>query len=614
MPTKRTVNTIYVSIHDMVGNQLANNAGNMDISVVSFRYRYDDENDDVCTIKLQMSNPKSLNILNIRRGSKLQVIYGYLDGKLSPINTVVVRDMVSKYGNNIIYTELECTDYLRYLKISRSPDVAKGSIISYIQSQIYGRYSFIVKDRGKIVYTQPRKDKEAELEKNRILENKRFENSLIYDPIEEEIDNTVNSIGWSVDKGHGVRDYLEDDNKDIPTSNRSTYMVLMDLFKKCPNGPWFITGRGDQLLIHNRNLGKSVYRELIYQEEPGDLIDFQAKTKFDNFDKQLISYTGMDPKERKNFFIDDYREALFNQRSPKEILQDKEITKEEKKEELKKYVELRLTSYAKFGVVRSEGYFAKSYNSEDYLFVPGHLNSPIQKKLIAQEVAVPDNTNTVNPDPYIRDDTKKFDSDHEIMLRAYWYTIPLLTYEEAVNVTNNRQRELAMEKEEASVILIGDPWLTSEKTIRVSNVYSQHEGHYYIKQCEHVLMGEGFKTKLECIKVIPEAMIKTLGRITKDEYDKADDITKELIDTQYKREQMLFGSDISIRYKPRNAEDYKYVMGYGTKYKEYQEKLVKFSDIFTKQDYTEDNWISDMVDAYNNTILENSLNSKAEDR
>lgn len=558
----------FISIFDMTGRPLATSEGWQGISVVNLRYKYNDEDDDTCVIKLQMKEPKLIDQLGIQRGFKLQLKWGYLGDRIGPILSVVVRDVSSRYGSDMVYTDLECTDYLSYLKIVRSDDIGEGAFIDYIKAQIYGQYDIIIKDRDKIVYSQIRRAKlnEHDIRIGPFPGEKESSprswlgyteelmiamKNMIWGKDEDVYDTRSLEIGrWFVDPEHPVRKFLEQETG-IPTSNRSTYVVIQDIFRRCPHGPWFVTGRGDTLLIHNRNLAGNTYRHYNYWGEPGDLINFAVKTKYDNFDKQVISYAGMDPANRTNFFIDDYRRELYKQRRPDQILEDVSLTDEQKAKELKAWLELRMIPYAKFGVVATEGAFYRAQYSGGAFFVPGYLDKAYVNKLAPHEQAAPDKTNVENPDPFIRKDvSERFDKwQHDPVLRATWYTIPLLPLEDAVNLTNNRQRELEMDKEEGTLILIGDPWLRSEINVSVGNISKIHEGNYYVKECEHTITQEGYKVTLNCFRIFPEAISTSFTGITQEEYDLADDELKELIDKQYKREQELFGPDLLLKFK-----------------------------------------------------------------
>ena len=562
------VKTPFISVFDMLGKVLASTNVYGEISVVSLRYKYDDEDDDICTIKLQMVNPTALDILNIKRGTKLQVVWGYLGGPIGPLVVVVVRDMTSKYGTNIIYTELECTDYLTFIKIVRSNDVGEGTFINYIKAQIYGKYNIVIKDRGKVVYAQVKGKKlegEDRFVKTMVPTYMEVFPDIMFDPIDilfietvvdpaPEGSKTIKTLKptlegtWFVKEDHPIYRFLNE-TKGILTANRSTFVVIQDLFRKCPRGPWFVTGRGETLFIHNRDLGKNIYKQYKYKDELGHLIDFTPKTKFENFDKQVVSYAGMDPKNRVNLFIDDYRKALYNQRNPKEILKDRVISDRKKAIELKKYFALRNQAYPRHGIEVTEGAILFP-GTEKQWFLPGHFDKPFRLREPQPHLAAKDHTGIANVDPWVRKEGDGFDPlFHDPILRAVWYTMPLESYSDAVSVTNNRLREIAMDKEEAKIILEGDPLIISEFTIRITNVHSQHEGQYYIKKCEHILTHQGYKTQLDCIKVVPEAILTTLGNISKDEYDNLDDIAKEVFDKQYKKEQELFGPEVKISYQ-----------------------------------------------------------------
>jgi len=544
---------LYVSIYDDDGVQLATTAVDGNVSVVSFRYKFDDEDNDVCTIKLQSKEPLAFDRLSIGRGSKLLIKWGYLNNRVSPFVYVAVRDVTSKYGMNIIYTELECTDLLTYMKTARADDVGEGSYIDYIRAQCYGRYNIVIKDRGKKVYAQARR-KKREINKEVIAKQESFDDPPIYNPMFEpapegtsyiykEVTDLEIGTWFENDPSNPVREFLEADSRSIITSQRSQYVVMSEFFKTCPSGPWYITGRGDTLYIHNRDLGKTIYRSYKYMAEPGDLIDITAKTKYENFEKQVVSYLGLDPADRKNFYIDDYREALYKQKNLKEILENKQISDEEKKAQIKDYLQLRYESYPLQGSLEVEGALIPFGSDKKLFFIGGKYHKAYMDKLGLPYSEKSDKTKLFT-DPWIRGGKEGFNPLlHDPILRAIWITIPLVSMNEIIAVTNNRQRELEMEKEEAKIIVEGDPYLCSERTVFVSNIHKQHVGHYYIKKCEHVITTQGYKTTLECLKVVPESKLVTLG----DDYSVTEEGTQEL-EKQYLQEKYLFGKDVKISY------------------------------------------------------------------
>jgi len=619
--------TPFVGVFSRSGKMLANNFGKGDITVVSLRYKFDDEDDDICTIKMQMSDPKALDILSIERGTELRVIFGYLNNALSPEATVVVRDMTSKYGPNIIYTDLECTDYLTYLKIFRSPDVdGELSIIDYLIDQVYGKYKIVIKNRGKNIYTQRTLKKQPESVEVKYIEDWELKGSTVREPFDpllrtgdlepgkystpegtrailvKESQRPADAGIWHVNEEDPVRIYMETPIT-IPTSNRSIFIVLQDIFKKCPNGPWYVTGRGDTVEIHNRNLGGKIITSYKYKDEPGQLLDFQAKTKFENFERQSISYAGMDAKDRKNFFIDDYRKALLNQRTPKEILEDRKITDEEKQKQLVEFAELYEGGYATYRTDALEGAFIEP-GTPAQRFLPGHFSEPVISRF-DQPVNVRDRTyvdfSKYAPGLKQPEELKRIDEIEDKILRAVWYTIPLLSYDEAVNVTNNRERELAMEKEEGKIIVEGNPYLMDQQKISISNVHKQHEGSYYIKKCEHNITSQGFKTTLDCLKVSPEATIDTIGTITQQKYENGELTEDQLI--YYHREKSVYGNDVLVTGRGSVGDRLRKTGGPAAPadvYEKFELQKLRFSDLYNSDlNYTKDSWAHDMVKVYN---------------
>jgi len=496
--------------------------------------------------------------------------------------SVAVRDMTSKYGSKIIYTELECTDYLTFIKTARSEGVSEGSYMDYIKSLMYGRFNIVIKERGKVIYAQAKRKEDENVSKVMTMTGVNYETpfpQIMFDPIDQIIgqfnekdtapkgSRTYGEIWgpaiegtWFVDDTHPIYDYLTR-SKGVLNANRSGFVVLQSLFRKCPRGPWFITGRGETLLIHNRDLGKKVYKQYTYKAEPSQLIDFTAKTKFEAFDKQVVSYSGMDPKERKNFFVTDYRKALYGQRNPKEILEDKEISEEDATKELQQYFDLRDAVYPKWGIDLFEGIHLRPVPDLIRLGPQDYSDNPMLRavqKVKAETMA----------DPWLL---------HMGIVRYSWYTMPIESYSEAVNVMNSRQREMAMDKEEGKIIIQGDPWVISEYTIRVLNVHKQHEGQYYIKKCEHALTSQGYKTTLDCIKVVPGSIMTTIGGVSKEEYDAMDDVTKEVFTKQYKREQELFGPEVKVTYFTPKTMASPYGYGSGPSYTSYEDKVQSYA-------------------------------------
>ena len=539
----------YISIFDALGNQLATNMDKGNTVVTRFVYKYDDEDDDKCIIKMQTTDPKLFDRYSIGRGSRLQFIWGYVGGPMGFAATVVVRDISSVYGETEISTELECADYLTYLKTARADDTDNSTIISYIKSQCHKKYNIEIRSAGETIFRQIKES----VKKNQYYPgiSKYNEKYQPFNPIEQLVkpfnkmaqsdfdlmdEELIKEGKWFIPDSDEIKTYME---KELPivSSNRSQLIVLQDLLKACPKGPWFVTGRGDTLLVHNRNMGKEPNR--VYRYKSGIKLTVNAKTKYENFEQQSLSVTGMDPEEMKNYYLDSYREALYKMRSFKEIVNDKSLSDDEFKNEVKNYIKMRNETYHKFAIqVDDVGFFQT--RTEEFGFIPMKFDNPWFNHG-ASGVAIRDNTGEIKPDPLLRSKDETFNKDEDkLVLRAKWYTTPLMTYSEIKTYADNNQRALEMDKEEATVVLEGDPFLQSQMTIVLSNLQKQHEGNYYIKTCQHTIDQNGYETSIDCIKVTPDSIINNAVKEIP-----FNDIDAE---KQYKTEKRLFGEEVMFNY------------------------------------------------------------------
>jgi len=336
-----SLKTPVVFLYDDIGTLLFSTMNKLDLDLVEFSYQYDDDDEDKCTIKIQAKNYKSLDLLNIGRNDKLKIQWGYLTGPYSPMVTVAVRDINSKYGINMIYIEYQCTDLTTYLKTSKPTDLRKTSLIGFINDYASLKCNIVIQSGTDIIFKQlsrdPNEEKPAEVETMGIQEYfpivfdpwmknlSKFGLGMGYNNLEPPIDTGT----WFVNPDNIIRQFYEKEI-DISSVNRSPYTVIQENLNHCPYGPWYITGRGNTLFIHNRNLGNVVYTIYSYAQEPGYLQDFTPKTKYDSFEQQVILAGGMDPITKGSSNLESYISKLSTMKSIPEIMGDRALTKKER--------------------------------------------------------------------------------------------------------------------------------------------------------------------------------------------------------------------------------------------------------------------------------------------
>jgi hypothetical protein len=521
-----------VFVYNDTGLLLTNVMAGKSMGIVDFTYTYDDEEEDSCLIRIQASSAEEIDSLGIGRNSILRVQWGYSSGVMSPMATVAVRDINSKYGANIIYTEYHCLDLTTYLKSVRSADIRKISLIDYISDYAANSVNVVIKCGKDIIFKKSRNVSEKEIQEDFYqlgVRNVSFKDPPIFDPMAEFVDGVVketnagkwfNTAAWA-----DVQRFLEKE-QDMVSINRSPHTIINEYLRGCPYGPWFITGRGDTLFIHNRNLGSSVYRVYNYNQEPGDLIDFTAETKYDTFEKQVISSTTLDPYTKGSTQFENFLDMMENTKTLPEIFDSKLMTSEQRDKELKKFV-AAYRAFRTTGGIRAIRYdrftrqaeWASNYTEHGIPY--NESRDIITSKADFESTFVPEGG--INNSP----------------LKQYagtfiFYAVPIDDPEFLMNEEMNTLRGLQMESEEASFILEGDPYLKSEMVVGVDRVQKAHKANYYIKKCEHSIMAMGYKTTLETSRVKPEAVIKSLSA----EYDST--IKDKDIKGLYEKQERIF--------------------------------------------------------------------------
>ncbi len=550
------VRTPRVIVADNSGNILATSDSGGDISVVSFRYKFDDKDPDECSIKLQTSDPLSFDKIRIERSEKLQVSWGYVDGPMTYAATVVVRDHETKYGRAQITTTLICSDLLTYLNTARSAGAGEATMVEHLKANFFNRYRVVIKDSGNKVWSM---DLEKTVESH--VEHYSYYDTLPIDPFEmadpgdnlkwgEQIKyvpvTKIEISGpefWHVDADNEVRKWLEKQRGVIET-NRSKLTVIRDLFKEAPKGPWYVTGRGQTLLIHNRDFINAPVRVYSYQNEPSTLLDFTAKTKYDQFEKNSITHEFYDQDNKKFYELNAYLDELFSMVSFQEKFRDKNVSESEFKEWLEEWINL-MRAYEKWHSTKTPFAITEKITDQngEVTINKFHLinKAPLYAKPINDTkfpnppMAIQDNTRLPQPVPYF---------DEVAILRGFIYSRPLQYFEDRDNFISNEKRKMEMEKEEAKVIVVGDPILQSQMRVQISNVHKQHKGLYYSQKCEHIITQQGYKTELECIKVLSTNKLRIGGSLDKVVVEDGD--VKSDAEKQYIKETEIFGTPIMI--------------------------------------------------------------------
>lgn len=533
--SRTAIKTPVVYIFNHAGEELTSSLGVNGLSVVELKYTYDDEDDDICELKLRAESPGVLDGTTITYGSRLLVQWGYIGGPLSQRALVVVRDIQTKYGNNVIWVSLECTDYTTYLKTARGDDAEEYSILEYLENKCTTErgfsYKVVIKQFGDVVYKQGKIKKGSEDEGWGATRLAWYFN---FDPFKDGFQLKLKKVptkeGNSKVPSSGelysnIKPELEQfllKKRNFTDANRSPYQVLSDIFRYAPFGPWYVSGRGDTIKIHNRNIFDRAFLDLNYQQEPGLLQDITITSKYEAFEQRTVSSPHLNPEDKIAYYEDVYIKELQDVKSIDKILLNQVMTEKQKKEELKKFISLFRASkdYRVERMMAFSGYqgafvqgnirtrdpndltgdnFQQTYGSED---IPLHGGDTLQHGVMKD----------FGPEGLIYD--PNYTPEWQNVAPFFVYLLPGATIDETRDMMDNIARELEMDKVEAKMIIEGDPRIMSEAVVRVGNIQKIHVGEYYLKKVEHTVTAKGYKVTMDAFKVMTKPSILGISHQT----------------------------------------------------------------------------------------------------
>jgi len=350
----------------------------------------------------------------------------------------------------------------------------------------------------------------------------------------------------------------------VPFSS-SPYQMIESHLKSAPDGPWYIDGTGDTLLIHNRHLERDPRYSYGYREEPGDLLEFTPDMKFKpNRINNYLRTTALD--ETKGFTtMYHYLHALKNLRPLPEILADPDIGDYMKADEVRTWY-MAYLAHDKYGIfqrVESIKEYPDGKRPEEKPEDWEGLDNTILGKLDLHRV-------------YVR---REEDADAER------------------DSISNKQREVDMEKSKATLKIIGNPILKNKDTLYIHNVSSEDLGNYYIKEIEHHISPTSEYTCTgELIKAIPFSGITSVINPTK--VDKEGKIIEEDYKKRYDREKMIFKPGVRISSIDLGSTYAAGTGGYDASVN-YTGDIVNAIDILDNPDQPLDLNVKTLIDKYN---------------
>lgn len=270
---------------------------NLNQLITNFRYKYDEEEDDECRIKIGITSIEQMNNSNFRIDSHLEVEWGYVlpMGELlkSPRLKIAVRDKEKDYKADGIILELICTDHVSYLKnIRLNQTSVHNNFEDWLKEILNGQFTATRTEIGKRRIIAKKKPKNL-VEKEEMGVEKRqpgFESDNLNVNSVKDIDTYKGSI-----KQNSEYTIVKDPDQKIIGKSKAIAQEIKDKLLAEPNGPYYMNTRGDNIDIIKRDWNQPIFATYTYAGANGELIEFKPKSNVVKTDEDEIDNNYVNP-------------------------------------------------------------------------------------------------------------------------------------------------------------------------------------------------------------------------------------------------------------------------------------------------------------------------------
>lgn len=268
-----------------------------------FEYTYNEEEDDVCTLKFQLEKLDNLKLPYFKADAVIHLRWGYLieDRKIvkSPLRKVAVRDIEREFKQDGIHLTLECTDLVSYLKMFKTQTIkhyagglteADLALQAKMENHFLNWLKEVAKDNFNVTVTKNRN--RIKLDKTGIArafeydEKKKTytlarDNARVYKEMYGEFDVSKVIKGKSQSLTAAIQDKLK---------------LLTDANK---GGPLIMDGTDDTIHIKNRDFNQPIFKAFTYYGGTGELLEFKSNTNTRKIKEDKAVNSGINPYTKK---------------------------------------------------------------------------------------------------------------------------------------------------------------------------------------------------------------------------------------------------------------------------------------------------------------------------
>ena len=449
---------------------------NLNYLICNFKYKYDEENDDECKIKIRVVKQEQLNNRVFNIDNKLKVQWGYIlpQGKIlkSPLRLVCIRDKEKDYKADGITLELICTDAISYLKNIRSTMVSDhDNFGAWLREILNGNYKATRTIFGKtrIIAKQNFKKPQKEEPKTNIEKLQEIPRSGVNDIDSKASTKLIENWKKFLKDKRIEFEWHKDPDKVIKGKSKAISQEIEDRLNEEPGGPYYPNTRDDSINILKRDFNQVPFAKYTYAGGHGELIEFKPKSKVIKTNSDETESTNVDPRTKK----------VNNIKMVKAV------------------------AHKDLPIGTSAADVQKFYKDMKVLFNMAWqfpLNQPDIKDVTLKRVIKKGDIVNPNNDGTTRVASKfYFEYDQVVSAKSLIQT-PLFNELKRQAFMENYIGKKIERKYESDAKIIGDPSVISSKVYRFENLSEEDSGNWYCSAVEHEIDEKGYLCKFDLLK------------------------------------------------------------------------------------------------------------------
>ena len=470
-------------------------------NIERFRYAYIDDDSDECEISIETVNPYLPDNPALQVGKKIYVKWGYFDSMKTKM--VLIQETMTKYMDSKITFELTCSDInsnLKQIEALKTRQMAEmeakdlNNWLDFFNSFYGGRLQLIT---GPTTFYESGGQTKEE------------PGVAIgyYDPLTETTGRFV-PLPTSKSLPTPYAYFTPTDQKMPFGGGKSVLDGMKDSLGGMPNGPYYIQGTDDKLVIHNRDKAfvGNVFKFYDYRGGDGDLLTFIPEIRITEQTDQ-INQSGID-EETKETTDEEVKTPKFTG-SMKEVLQNK-FNKNPNYSPTDEEIKLLALEWSKIAI---EDWKNKGV-ATDFAFP--YLEFTIKNRQINASTQSPSQLwsfDIVNPNGSVVSTPER--TTTPIANTAVIFNAPAQVYRIVIKQISptqggffteqmlNRVQEIEQYAYTSKFKVLGDPQLEARQLIQIRGVAKLYSGKHYVNRCEHEISSSGYTVEGETIMQNP---------------------------------------------------------------------------------------------------------------